>query len=288
LWNTIAKNFEWGPKQLREFYKDWLLPYELFLLENSKKTGLDPLIRSDSPFVPPKSYTRFANEESHSRIRQEIASSATSNAGQSSDDTAADNSSNSNAQTESDSDENLSRRKSTRISEMKSKNKRTLRNAEPKSKCSVCEELIPHKLSLKCYDCDMEIHKACADPPITSEIAVWYCVNCIANTGANFGFEEGEVTNFHKFQKYAYKTKKDHFGRINVTEEECEEEFWKLCTSPETQKVVEYGADLSAAEHGSGFSTKETDPDDPYSSSPWNLNNFCKSFLIQPICRVLY
>ena len=43
-----------------------------------------------------------------------------------------------------------------------------------------------------------------------------------------------------------------------------EHEFWRLTTAMDDDVVVEYGADLSAADYGSGFPTRENtdDPDD--------------------------
>jgi histone demethylase JARID1 len=35
---------------------------------------------------------------------------------------------------------------------------------------------------------------------------------------------------------------------------------------------VDYGADIHSTTHGSGFPTVETNPTDPYSTDPWNLN----------------
>ncbi|KAA3679629.1 histone demethylase JARID1, partial [Paragonimus westermani] len=54
---------------------------------------------------------------------------------------------------------------------------------------------------------------------------------------------------------------------------EVETEFWRLMHSEDTDVVVEYGADLSAREFGSGFPMAPRDSADEYVTSPWNLNN---------------
>ncbi|CAH8625247.1 unnamed protein product [Dicrocoelium dendriticum] len=61
-----------------------------------------------------------------------------------------------------------------------------------------------------------------------------------------------------------------------VSLEEAEMEFWRLMTSEDTDIVVEYGADLSASEFGSGFPSQHNSvhcASDKYFHSPWNLNN---------------
>lgn len=57
-----------------------------------------------------------------------------------------------------------------------------------------------------------------------------------------------------------------------ITEDEVEEEFWKLVTHKEKTVEVEYGADIHSTTHGSGFPTLERNPRDEYSADPWNLN----------------
>ena len=59
----------------------------------------------------------------------------------------------------------------------------------------------------------------------------------------------------------------------NVTEFDVEKEFWRIIESPYEEVEVQYGADLHSSIHGSGFPTVETDPKNPYSTCPWNLNN---------------
>lgn len=65
-----------------------------------------------------------------------------------------------------------------------------------------------------------------------------------------------------------------------ISTDEVENEFWRLLDEEETDIVVEYGADLSAREHGSGFPTqygKVTGVGKSYIHSPWNLNNVALS-----------
>lgn len=57
-----------------------------------------------------------------------------------------------------------------------------------------------------------------------------------------------------------------------VTEEDVEQEFWRLVADLEETVEVEYGADIHCTTHGSGFPTIEKNPDNPYSTDPWNLN----------------
>ncbi|VDQ06563.1 unnamed protein product [Trichobilharzia regenti] len=62
-----------------------------------------------------------------------------------------------------------------------------------------------------------------------------------------------------------------------VSLEEAETEFWRLVNSEDTEVSVEYGADLNAHEHGSGFPTlrsgRVSQKLKHYINSPWNLNN---------------
>ncbi|CAD6457637.1 17ec019e-bb7a-4aab-b211-e186bd499c50 [Sclerotinia trifoliorum] len=56
-----------------------------------------------------------------------------------------------------------------------------------------------------------------------------------------------------------------------VTEDDIEREFWRLVASLEETVEVEYGADIHSTTHGSGFPTIERQPQNPYSTDPWNL-----------------
>ncbi len=54
------------------------------------------------------------------------------------------------------------------------------------------------------------------------------------------------------------KFKSDYFKKPHdqVTNEECEKEFWRILASPNESVAVEYGADLHTLEVGSGFPTR--------------------------------
>ena len=57
-----------------------------------------------------------------------------------------------------------------------------------------------------------------------------------------------------------------------ISENDVEEEFWKLVENLNETVEVEYGADIHSTTHGSGFPTIEKQPRDAYSTDPWNLN----------------
>ncbi|WVQ84008.1 hypothetical protein IAT38_006153 [Cryptococcus sp. DSM 104549] len=63
------------------------------------------------------------------------------------------------------------------------------------------------------------------------------------------------------------------FGKVTVTEDDVEREFWRLTESATDTVDVEYGADIHSTTHGSAGPTMETHPTDPYAADPWNLNN---------------
>lgn len=60
-----------------------------------------------------------------------------------------------------------------------------------------------------------------------------------------------------------------------IAYDKLENEFWRLLQSLGEDVVVEYGADIHAAEKGSGFPTKVSavaEEDRHYAESAWNLN----------------
>lgn len=79
------------------------------------------------------------------------------------------------------------------------------------------------------------------------------------------------------------------FGRVPVSEDDVEREFWRLTESQTETVEIEYGADVHSTTHGrsvadyvsvmimtnlcSAAPTKELHPLNPYSDDPWNLNN---------------
>ncbi|WVR04433.1 hypothetical protein IAU60_001436 [Kwoniella sp. DSM 27419] len=64
-----------------------------------------------------------------------------------------------------------------------------------------------------------------------------------------------------------------HFGKVSVTEDDVEREFWRLTESSTDTVDVEYGADVHSTTHGSAGPTLETHPLNSYSADGWNLNN---------------
>jgi histone demethylase JARID1 len=146
--------------------------------------------------------------------------------------------------------------------------------------CGKSEE--PGKL-LICESCDYGYHMKCLDPPVLEKPAYdWNCPRCLVGDG-QFGFEEGGIYSLKQFQEKAADFKEGYFQNkmpfdpvLNctrpVTEDDVEREFWRLVASLEETVEVEYGADIHSTTHGSGFPTIEKNPQDPYSTDPWNLN----------------
>ncbi|KAL2018137.1 hypothetical protein VTK56DRAFT_1213 [Thermocarpiscus australiensis] len=136
---------------------------------------------------------------------------------------------------------------------------------------------------LVCESCDHRYHGSCLDPPIKVKPETeWNCPRCLVGDG-QFGFEEGGLYSLKQFQEKAADFKQAYFENkmpfdpvLNchrpVTEDDVEREFWRLVADLEETVEVEYGADIHCTTHGSGFPTIEKDPDNPYSTDPWNLN----------------
>lgn len=160
-------------------------------------------------------------------------------------------------------------------------------------------------------------HMFCLDPPLTSiPKDQWYCHTCLFETGGDFGFDEGEEHCLSSFQARdlefrrrwwashppVHKTPPDlndltvnYVGNTLVTENDVENEFWRLVQSPHDTVEIEYGADVHSTTHGryvadvfflrfftvehscylhnSAMPTMEAHPLDPASKDPWNLNN---------------
>jgi len=134
-----------------------------------------------------------------------------------------------------------------------------------------------------CDSCDHGYHGTCLDPPIrTKPENEWNCPRCLVGDG-QFGFEEGGLYSLKQFQEKAADFKQAYFEKKMpidpqlgchrpVTEQDVEEEFWRLVADLDETYTVEYGADIHCTTHGSGFPTVEKNPDDPYATDPWNLN----------------
>jgi len=154
----------------------------------------------------------------------------------------------------------------------------------PGEKCEQCNKGSDEGgFFLVCESCDHGYHGACLDPPVkTKPENEWNCPRCLVGDG-QFGFEEGGLYSLRQFQqkadnfKMAYFENKMPFDPVlncprPVTEEDVEQEFWRLVTDLEETVEVEYGADIHCTTHGSGFPTIEKHPRNPYSTDFWNLN----------------
>ncbi|KAI9288918.1 PLU-1-like protein-domain-containing protein [Umbelopsis sp. AD052] len=145
--------------------------------------------------------------------------------------------------------------------------------------CEICNIGENEDEILLCDGCDRGYHMYCLDPPLSSiPRTEWYCVKCLTAAGEDYGFEDGGEYSLHSFQQKCDKFKEEWFAAKEVkdtkavTEEDCEDEFWRLVENPHESCEVEYGADLHSTQHGSGFPTMERHPQNPYSKNPWNLN----------------
>ena len=136
---------------------------------------------------------------------------------------------------------------------------------------------------LVCESCDNAYHGSCLDPPTRHKSDVdWNCPRCLVGDG-QFGFEEGGLYSLKQFQQKANDFKQGYFEQKMpfdhtlkchrpVTEEDIENEFWRLVADLEETVEVEYGADIHCTTHGSGFPTAEKQATNSYSTDPWNLN----------------
>lgn len=149
--------------------------------------------------------------------------------------------------------------------------------------CEVCGRGEEEAFVLTCESCDTCYHGICLSPPVKRKPdAEWNCPRCLVGDG-EFGFEDGGLYSLKQFQQKANDFKQGYFENKMpydsalkchrpVTEEDVENEFWRLVADLEETVEVEYGADIHCTTHGSGFPTMEKQPTDPYSSDPWNLN----------------
>ncbi|KAK1760159.1 Lid2 complex component lid2 [Echria macrotheca] len=153
----------------------------------------------------------------------------------------------------------------------------------PGERCEQCGKGQDEGFLLICESCDHGYHGACLDPPIpTKPENEWNCPRCLVGDG-QFGFEEGGLYSLRQFQEKAAAFKQGYFENkmpfdpvLNcyrpVTEDDIEQEFWRLVADLEETVEVEYGADIHCTTHGSGFPTVEKNPTNPYATDPWNLN----------------
>ncbi|KAG9287256.1 hypothetical protein G9A89_008886 [Geosiphon pyriformis] len=161
--------------------------------------------------------------------------------------------------------------------------------------CGICEERIhPNEKKLLCKaDCNKEYHWVCLK--FGKEIAQstqFTCPSCLLAIGNDYGFGEGSEYTLTEFLQKANSFKqlylKKHPPKPGVSlEDHMEAEFWRLANSMDENLEVEYGADINSTQYGSGFPDPETEPEDPYSISPWNLRNLPRLYdsllhVIQP------
>ncbi|KIJ37372.1 hypothetical protein M422DRAFT_260033 [Sphaerobolus stellatus SS14] len=162
--------------------------------------------------------------------------------------------------------------------------------------CEICQEKNDDSNMLLCDGCDCGFHIYCLDPPLQSiPKGQWYCHTCLFGTGQDFGFDEGEEHSLASFQARDLEFRRRWFathppagskedmdvddpfvtkiGDMNISENNVEEEFWRLVQSPFETVEIEYGADVHSTTHGSAMPTLENQPLDPYSRDGWNLNN---------------
>ncbi|KAI8069892.1 JmjC domain, hydroxylase-domain-containing protein, partial [Gongronella butleri] len=144
--------------------------------------------------------------------------------------------------------------------------------------CEVCRRDSDQEHLLECDDCERGYHMGCLDPPLSvPPKGEWYCYKCLVASGNDYGFEDGGEYNLAEFQRVCEDFKVKWFSQYNpvehaidVSEEDCENEFWRLTENPHIDCEVEYGADLHSTQHGSAFPSIERD--DNKAVDPWNLN----------------
>ncbi|KDQ08859.1 hypothetical protein BOTBODRAFT_148481 [Botryobasidium botryosum FD-172 SS1] len=158
--------------------------------------------------------------------------------------------------------------------------------------CEICKISNRGPEMLLCDGCDCGFHMFCLDPPLTAiPRGQWFCDTCVFDTGGDFGFDEGEDHSLASFQARDRAFRRMWFeshppkpptwddptrrpiGKVSVSEDDVEHEFWRLVQSPHDTVEVEYGADVHSTTHGSAMPTMETHPLDPYAKDGWNLNN---------------
>jgi hypothetical protein len=105
-----------------------------------------------------------------------------------------------------------------------------------------------------------------------------------------FGYHDGKTYTLQAFRKMANEWKEAHFARTlkKTSEDDVEQDYWRIIHNPETQVQVEYGSELHTTQTGSGFPT-HGNPLNPLDSkttssfcrSGWNLNNLNECTLLR-------
>uniref|UniRef100_A0A4W5KIS0 [histone H3]-trimethyl-L-lysine(4) demethylase n=1 Tax=Hucho hucho TaxID=62062 RepID=A0A4W5KIS0_9TELE len=151
--------------------------------------------------------------------------------------------------------------------------------------CLMCGRGDEEDRLLLCDGCDDSYHTFCLIPPLQDvPKGDWRCPKCVAECSKPreaFGFEQAvrEYT-LQSFGEMADHFKSDYFNMPvhMVPTELVEKEFWRLVSSIEEDVIVEYGADISSKEGGSGFPVRDgkrrlLGDEEEYANSGWNLNN---------------
>ncbi|XP_069048151.1 lysine-specific demethylase 5A isoform X2 [Lepisosteus oculatus] len=152
--------------------------------------------------------------------------------------------------------------------------------------CLVCGRGDEEDRLLLCDGCDDSYHTFCLIPPLQDvPKGDWRCPKCVAEECSKpreaFGFEQAvREYSLQSFGEMADHFKSDYFNMPvhMVPTELVEKEFWRLVSSIEEDVIVEYGADISSKDVGSGFPVRDGKrkllPDEEeYANSGWNLNN---------------
>ncbi|KAI8387444.1 hypothetical protein BD560DRAFT_382515 [Blakeslea trispora] len=159
---------------------------------------------------------------------------------------------------------------------IKKEDRASLDSNDESDTCEICHKNENEEELLLCDGCNRGYHTYCLNPPLTSIPKTdWFCLQCLTAVGKDYGFEDGEEHSLGDFHKVCDKFKQDWFAKATgeiktITEEECENEFWRLVENPHETCEVEYGADLHSTQHGSGFVAAEQMPKGRF--DPWNLN----------------
>jgi [histone H3]-trimethyl-L-lysine4 demethylase len=136
-----------------------------------------------------------------------------------------------------------------------------------------CGEFINRIRLMKIISMYTGFHTFCLDPPLdTIPKEQWFCFTCLAGTGGDFGFDEGEEHSLSSFQARDKEFRRlwfethappngevlpedgdimnNRIGNVTVSEYDVEEEFWRLVQSPHETVEIEYGADVHSTTHG--------------------------------------
>lgn len=113
----------------------------------------------------------------------------------------------------------------------------------------------------------------CLDPPLDSiPKEQWFCYTCLAGTGGDYGFDEGQEHSLSSLQARDSEFRRMWFeshppaaspssedandpttnliGGVAVSESDLEQEFWRLVNTQDETVEVEYGADVHSTTHG--------------------------------------